>query len=63
MVRYVFRKGRQNFRRSSRKTHTKAGICSIANKIDLSPEEWTPDYAVFRSACSGVMYPMAERIR
>ena len=30
---------------------------------DLPPEEWTPGYAVFRSACSGVMYPMAEWIR
>jgi hypothetical protein len=23
--------------------------------IDLPPEKWTPGYAVFRSACSGVM--------
>jgi hypothetical protein len=23
--------------------------------LDLPPEEWTPGYAVFRSACSGVM--------
>jgi hypothetical protein len=30
---------------------------------DLPPEKWTPGYAVFRSACSGVMYPMAEWIR
>jgi hypothetical protein len=31
--------------------------------IDLPPEKWTPGYAVFRSACSGVMYPIAEWIR
>jgi hypothetical protein len=31
--------------------------------IDLPPEEWTPGYADFASACSGVMYPMAEWIR
>ncbi len=30
---------------------------------DLPPEEWTPGYADFASACSGVMYPMAEWIR
>jgi len=23
--------------------------------VDLPPEQWTPGYAVFRSACSGVM--------
>ena len=32
-------------------------------KCDLPPEEWTPGYADFASACSGVMYPMAEWIR
>lgn len=24
-------------------------------RLDLPPEKWTPGYAVFRSACSGVM--------
>jgi hypothetical protein len=27
---------------------------------DLPPEKWTPGYAAFASACSGVMYPIAE---
>jgi hypothetical protein len=26
-----------------------------ASMTDLPPEKWTPGYAVFRSACSGVM--------
>ena len=27
---------------------------------DLPPISWTPDQAAWRSACSGVIYPMAE---
>jgi transposase len=30
-----------------------AGVTHVG--IDLPPEKWTPGYAVFRSACSGVM--------
>ena len=26
-----------------------------SDPVDLPPEEWTPGYADFRSACSGVM--------
>jgi hypothetical protein len=29
-------------------------------QIDLPPEKWTPGYADLASACSGVMYPIAE---
>jgi hypothetical protein len=32
-------------------------------ETDLPPEAWTPSYADIASACSGVMYPMAEWIR
>ncbi len=39
------------------------GRPNAAQNDDLPPEEWTPGYADFASACSGVMYPMAEWIR
>jgi hypothetical protein len=44
---------------------TWAATCKTADQAnsDLPPEKWTPGYAVLRSACSGVMYPMAEWIR
>lgn len=32
----------------------------LAAQGDLPPILWTPDQAAWRSACSGVMYPMAE---
>ena len=38
-------------------------VVEVPASIDLPPEEWTPGYADFASACSGVMYPMAEWIR
>src|SRR5436190_20818000 len=38
-----------------------AGFAQVL--IDLPPEKWTPGYADIASACSGVMYPMAEWIR
>src|SRR4051794_38916906 len=34
------------------------GLCfgyDVVREHDLPPEQWTPGYAVFRSACSGVM--------
>ncbi len=32
----------------------------VLSQSDLPPEKWTPGYAAFASACSGVMYPIAE---
>jgi hypothetical protein len=40
-----------------------ANLGDVDVEVDLPPEEWTPGYADFASACSGVMYPMAEWIR
>jgi hypothetical protein len=30
------------------------------DRLDLPPVSWTPDYAAWRSASSGVIYPRAE---
>ena len=34
---------------------SRAEMLFIVVLFDLPPEQWTPGYAVFRSACSGVM--------
>jgi hypothetical protein len=46
-----------------RQTHAGGDKLFVDYAGDLPPEKWTPGYAVLRSACSGVMYPMAEWIR